>query len=596
MNMEHERTEGKGLFSLFRQLAVPVFRACPLGFLGYFLLSILQSLFLTFETVSQQGVFDETAELIAGGNSFDNVMFSIIIFGGVHIVGQILGGAVNIVPDAFLDRIDGKLSYQIHQKASRISPLYYEEARTLDNINKAESGKSRAVMFVFTFWMVAAFYVPYYFFMGRYLFSLKPVLAVSIILVFLPVMAIQLVRTRVLSKLEDEAAPVRRQNSYYEGCIVNREYFKETRQLGAFSFFHNMFMDTLGLLQKLTFQATLKANMTELCMRFFTVAGYSGILYLLFSSLMSGEISIGAFAAVFASIGKLYSLMEEVVCGHIARLAANYGSIQNYLDFMALPEEERGVDDKFSISDIVLEKVGFTYPNSAAFALKDISFTLKKGETLAIVGENGSGKSTLAKLLCGLYPPSEGTIAYGPCGTGENRYGVYNNTSAVFQNFQKYQMVLRDNINISQKNRSATDDIVTEIAYDAGIRTGDVTRFPQSLDTMLSREFGGVDLSGGEWQRIAIARGMYRESRFMILDEPTSAIDPYEESELYEKFAQMTKDRTSVLITHRLGIIKIADKIAVLKKGRLVEFGTHGQLITEDGEYARLFKSQKQWY
>ncbi len=587
-------TKGKGMLALFCQLAVPVFRACPIGFLGYFLLSIVQGILLTFETVLQQRVFDETAGLITSKNSFEPVMVSIIIFGCVSIAGQILSGAVNVVPDMFLDRIDGRLSYEIHQKASRISPLYYEEAKTLDDINKAEKGKSRAVMFVFTFWMVAAFYVPYYFFMGSYLFSLNPILAVSIVLVFLPVMAIQLVRTKALSRLEDEAAPVRRQNTYYEGCIVNREYFKETRQLGAFPFFHKMFMETLGLLQKLTFKATLKANMTELCMRLFTVAGYSGILYLLFSSLMGGDISIGAFTAVFASIGKLYSLMEEVVCGHIARLASNYGSIHNYLDFMALPEEKKEGGDKLPFSDITLEKVGFIYPNSTDFALKGISLTIRKGETLAIVGENGSGKSTLAKVLCGLYPPTEGKITYGLDESGGNCPAV--NISAAFQNFQRYQMPLRDNINISQKNRPATDDILTAIADEVGVRTDDVSRFPQSLDTMLSREFGGVDLSGGEWQRIAIARSLYRESRFIILDEPTSAIDPYEEAYLYEKFAQITKERTAVLITHRLGAVKIADKIAVLKKGRLVGLGTHSQLMEENGEYVRLFQSQKQWY
>lgn len=596
MNMEHEGTQRKGLLSLLRQLAMPVFKACPIGFLSYSILSILQSLFLTLETISQQWVFDGATELVTAKNSFYNVLFSIILLGGIYVVGQILGGAVNIVPDMFLDRIDGKLSFQIHQKASKISPLYYEESKTLNDINKAESGKSRAVMFVFTFWMVATFYLPYYFFMGWYLFSLKPILAISIILVFLPVIAIQLIRTKVLSKLEDDAAPIRRQNAYYEGCIVNREYFKETRQLGAFTFFHKLFIDTLKLLQKLTFKAALKANLLELSMRFLTVAGYFGIVYFLFHSLMNGDISLGAFAAVFNSISKLYSIMEEVVCNHIARLASNYGSIQNYLDFIALPEDKQENNNELFLSDIILEKVSFAYPNSSTFALKNISLTIRKGETLAIVGENGSGKSTLAKLICGLYPPTKGTITYESGGFEVNRYAVYKRTSSIFQNYQKYKMSLRDNINISQKNRLAMDDVLIGVANDAGVKTDSVKLFPQSLDTMLSREFDGVDLSGGEWQRIAIARGLYRKSQFIVLDEPTSAIDPYEESHLYEKFAQITKDRTSVLITHRLGSIKIADKIAVLKDGQLVEFGKHKELIANAGEYARLFNSQEQWY
>ena len=591
------KNEGKpdrrGMFSALRILGMPVFLGCPGGFIGYSLLSILHSMVLTFETISQQQVFDRTAELAAGTAYFRDAVMSVLVLGAVCVGSQILGAIVNIVPDMFLDKIDGKLSYEIHQKVARISPLYFEETKTLNIINKAERGKARAVMFVFMFWMIGTFYIPYFLFMGAYLFTLKPILAVSVILVFVPVMLVQILRTNVFAKLEDASVSVRRQNSYYESCIVSRDCFKETRQLGAFSFFGKMFEETLELLQKLLFRANLRTNLAELAMRFLTVGGYFGILYFLFDSLMKGDISLGAFAAVFHSISKLYSIMEEIVCSHVAKLSSDYGVICNYIDFMALPEDEE-VMEKLPETDITLEGVSFLYPNAAKAALENVSLKIKRGETLAIVGENGSGKSTLAKLICGLYPPAKGSIVYGSR-EGVSRYAVYKAASGVFQDYQRYQMTLRDNLDISQIGRQAEDKVLREIADSAGVEV-DSSLFPEALDTMLSREFGGVDLSGGQWQRIAIARGIYRTSWLIVLDEPTSNIDPCEESLIYEKFAQITKGRTALLITHRIGSAKIADKIVVMKEGRLVEAGRHSELLEQGGEYARLFKAQEQWY
>lgn len=592
MKKDERKPSKRNFFSILRRAVGPVFLACPIGFLVESLLSILQGFFLTLETASQQRVFDQAEGLAAGTNSLREVAMAVLLLGAVYIVSQIMGAVVNIVPDMFLDKIDGKLSYGIHRKMAAISPLYYEESKSLDIINKAERGKGRTVMFVYMFWMIGTFYVPYFLFMGMYLFTLKPVLAVSIALVFIPVMLIQLLRTNVFSKLEDKSAPVRRQNNYYRASIIDREYFKETRQLGAFSFFRRMFEETLDLMQKLSFRATVRTSLAELAMRFLTVGGYFGILFFLFHSLMEGDVSLGAFAAVFNSIGKLYQVMEEIVCGHVAKLASNYGAICNYLDFMALPEE-KGAGDVLPESDITLERVGFTYPNTSRAALEDVSLMIKKGETIAVVGENGSGKSTLAKLICGIYPPTEGNISYG--GREADRYTVYGAVSGVFQDYQKYQMKLRDNICISQMGRQAEDETLKALAVSAGVKL-DEDLFPEMLDTMLSREFGGIDLSGGQWQRIAITRGIYRDCWLIVLDEPTSSIDPCEEARIYEKFAQITKGRTAVLITHRIGSVKIADKIAVMKGGRLVEFGRHRELLARDGEYARLLKAQEQWY
>ena len=168
----------------------------------------------------------------------------------------------------------------------------------------------------------------------------------------------------------------------------------------------------------------------------------------------------------------------------------------------------------------------------------------------------------------------------------------YRNISGVFQQFIRYQMSLRDNVEISGQDRDEgkmKDCLVkSEFSMDE--------KFTEGYDTMLSREFDGIDLSGGQWQRVALARGLYRDSCFMLLDEPTSAIDPIEEGILYRKFQMMIQDKMGVLVTHRLGSAKIADRILVLKKGRLVEQGTHEELMQRQGYYYKMYEEQAKWY
>ena len=172
---------------------------------------------------------------------------------------------------------------------------------------------------------------------------------------------------------------------------------------------------------------------------------------------------------------------------------------------------------------------------------------------------------------------------------------LFRNTSAVFQKYQRYQMTLRENLGISETGRPARDADLDPICAAAGIEQRGAN-YPEGYDTMLSREFDGVDLSGGQWQRIAIGRSFFRTNRLIILDGPTAAIDPLEETAVYNRFANLAKDKTAVIVTHRLGSVRLADRILVMKEGVLAEQGTHEELLLSGGEYARLYKAQEQWY
>ena len=198
--------------------------------------------------------------------------------------------------------------------------------------------------------------------------------------------------------------------------------------------------------------------------------------------------------------------------------------------------------------------------------------------------------------MTGIYLPDEGEICYGGIDIkGVSLASIIKNISAVFQKYQRYQMTLRENIQISSVDMEAEEATLDKVCAQAGIDKNE-NSFNNGYTTMLSREFDGVDLSGGQWQRVAIAWGYFRPHQLIVLDEPTAAIDPIEETKIYKRFSEISKEKTAVIVTHRLGSVKLADKILVMKQGRLVEQGTHAALLNANGEYSRLYMSQEQWY
>lgn len=421
-------------------------------------------------------------------------------------------------------------------------------------------------------------------------------LAVSIALVFTPTLITQIFKTRVFSKAEDKAAPVRREFDYYENCLTGREYFKETRILGAASFFKSLYSDALSLLNRLSFRASVKTDLADLGMKLLTLCGYIGIFLLLLDSLLAGKIGVGAFAAVFASVDQMFSLMKELVCFNCGAVAQDFGKVQNYLLFLKMPERG-GVDAEISKdAPVFVQGVSFSYPGSERKAVDGVTLTIRPGETVALVGENGSGKSTLIRLITGIYQPDEGIVLHGDANTKNTApQSLFHRISAVFQRYQRYQATLRENIGISDGNAECGDDVLGKVCAEAGVDT-DSRSLTNGYDTMLSREFDGVDLSGGQWQRIAIARGFFRPHSLIVLDEPTAAIDPIEETNIYKRFADISKGKTAIIVTHRLGSALLADRVVVMKNGRIEETGSHDELLEKDGEYARMYRAQRKWY
>ena len=585
---------------LLRKVFAMIIAVCPVYFILNTLISTMSGFLFGANTVATQQFFDKVSEVVGNSNLLREAFLAALILALVIIITQIMNGVGNFLSENMFKKIIGVLAVKLNAKAEKIDPAEYESPELLNSMKKSSVGMYTSIGLVLTITTLIFFYIPYFIFMGAYLYKLKPILAVSIVLIFIPVLLSQIVRVKVFANLEDESAPLKRQYEYYEKCMVDREFFKETRGLGAFNYFRNLYKESLDLLNKKVWQSEKKTNLIEFYMKLITLSGYIGVLYLFFISLMKGDISVGAFGAIFASIDMMFAAMEEIICGRIAEVSKGKGSTINFIKFLEWPERLGEDIEIKGVPEIKIEDISFKYPNSENESLKNISFNIKNGETIAIVGENGAGKSTLVKSIIGLYRPIKGRVLINDIDTKKiSNKSLYKGISTVFQDYRRYKMNLEDNISISsfekmEKNKNNKKEL-DEAVLKSGLIMDD-KKFNKGYDTMLSREFDGVDLSGGQWQRIAIARGFYKFHNMIVLDEPTAAIDPVEESRIYEKFKEMSKGKTSIIVTHRLGSAKIADRIVVMDSGQVVEIGTHDELMRNNKKYKSMYEAQSKWY
>lgn len=566
----------------------------PLLFFGTFLFAVPHGIMRGFSVFATQNLFDSVEDAIMGGGELRTAYFMLLVLGLAFVLRELLNGLHNFLHTTLSDKIGGGLQRAIHRKMSRIDPVAFENVDFHDDMEKADRGKWSVMGFTTTLWDMMAFYVPYFIFMGFYLHHVSPQFVFAIALVFVPTLVGQVLRTKITAKFVDVTAPIRREHDFYYNAITHRRNFKETRILGVYNFYIGRYLELLKKLSRAELSANRKINLLDLGLSLLSTFGYVGILFMLISALLAGEISVGAFAAVFSSIGMMFSMMEELIRNRLGRAAENMGYAHNFMRFMALPERKGTAEKEPNLSlGIEMQNVSFTYPLAEKKSVDAINLKIAQGETVAIVGENGAGKSTLVRLLIGLYKPDEGEILFGGISTSKARLtSIFEKLSGVFQKYQQYMFTLKENIRMG--HREATAEI-TQSLTQAGIDLDPAT-YPQGEDTMLGREFDGVDLSGGQWQRIAIARGLYRTHEVVVLDEPTAAIDPIEESRIYEKFIEISKNKTAIIVTHRLGSTKIADRVIVMEKGKIADIGTHEELLSREGVYAKMFNAQAQWY
>jgi ATP-binding cassette subfamily B protein len=333
-------------------------------------------------------------------------------------------------------------------------------------------------------------------------------------------------------------------------------------------------------------------------------AAYGVIIYLTvigYRSPAGGLFTIGVLTFLAGSFRQSRDLIQRVLLS-LAQVFEQALYLDDLFSFLELRPAITNAGTARPVPQPVLEgfrfeNVGFRYPGSERWAVRGLTFTLGRGERLALVGENGAGKTTLAKLLVRLYDPTEGRILLD--GVELRDYDLEDlrrNVGVIFQDFVRYDFLLRENIAVGNIAELENEPVIREAA-ERSLADSVADRLGGHYDQMLGRRFEqGVDLSGGEWQKVALARAYMREAQLLILDEPTAALDARAEYEVFLRFSELTKGKMAVLISHRFSTVRMADRILVLRAGEIVEQGTHESLLEEAGLYAELFQLQAAGY
>ena len=395
--------------------------------------------------------------------------------------------------------------------------------------------------------------------------------------------------------------PERRQLEYIRQMGASVETAKEVKIFNLNRFFiarfrelsQKFFVANRALARRRAFWGTLLAALG-------TLGYYVAYAYIAWRT-VKGDFTIGDLTFLAGSFRRLRQLLESLLIG-FSQVAGQALYLDDLYSFFEIQPEIASRPDALPIprpitQGFVFQNVGFRYPDADKWALRGLDFTLDDGEVLALVGENGAGKTTLVKLLARLYDPDEGRILLD--GRDLRDYDLDDlraNIGVIFQDFVRYHLTAAENIGVGLVERMDDLPRIREAARRA-MADEVIEGLPAGYDQLIGRRFKtGVDLSGGQWQKIAIARAYMRDAQVMILDEPTAALDARAEYEVFKRFKELSEGRTAVLISHRFSSVRMADRILVLAEGRLEASGTHEQLLAQGGRYAELFELQASGY
>ncbi|WP_395294531.1 ABC transporter ATP-binding protein [Kitasatospora hibisci] len=556
-----------------------------------------------------KAVLDGISSGVAPASGGGMLLLVLLVFAGVF--SAVLPHVKSYLKEE-LDRSVSARSYDtVYKKINQFVTLArFEDPKFLDRLRLAQQAGVTAPGAVVTALLgsVAGLVTACGFIVSLWLLS--PVLAVTLVLSIVPVALVEFYLGSRRAEVLHLVAPLQRREFFYRELIANNRAAKELRLYGTGDFFRQRMMADRRLSDSHQ-RALARKKLGAGALTALAGAAAAGLaLAWSVRSAWKGELTVGDVSMLIAAVAGV----QTSASGLVETFARTHESLILFGHYLFIIDLDLDVPAPVRPRSVVplrwgieIRDVWFRYSDDAPWVLEGASLFIPHGSTVGIVGKNGAGKSTLVKLLCRFHDPTRGAIYWDgvdirdiPAGDLRRRIG------AVFQDFMFYDLSAAENIGIGDVERISDGDRVRKAAELAGIH-GVLSGLPLGYQTLLSRIFfseedkndpkTGVMLSGGQWQRVALARGLMRDERdFLILDEPTSGLDPEAEKEVGRRIAEFGASRTSLLITHRLGSIRESDAIAVLAGGRIVELGTHDELISAAGTYAELFAMQADGY
>lgn len=513
----------------------------------------------------------------------------------------VLRSTADYIREALAQTVTDYMYSILHAKSIEVDLEYYENPQYYDSLHRAQQEASFRPLNIVNGLLDIAYYSVSLLAVAGLLFTLHWVLTIVLLFSVFPGLLVRLRYSQKIYHWQRQRTQTERQSSYYDMMLTNGQHAKEMRLFDLGHTFLGRFAKLRGQLRKERLEIIKRRSTAELITGVLTITieniAYAFMAYLV----LRGSISIGSFVLYLEGFrmgqDSLYSLLYAVADLYEDNLFL--ANLYEFLDIKRVvkePQNPKPVSTKPQ-KGFVFEGVSFQYPALTRPVLEDINISIDVGEVVALVGENGSGKTTLTKLLCRLYDPTAGKITYNGVDLRDyttielrKQFGV------LFQDYVNYNLSATENIWLGDVDAEPEPQRIEEVARMSGILPV-VNKLPNGFDTMLGKWFdNGEELSIGEWQKFGLSRAYWRDAPILILDEPTSAMDPRSESHVFDRFRELIAGKTAIIVSHRLSTVRMADRIYVMENGSIVEQGKHDDLMLKRGKYAELFELQAVHY
>lgn len=519
---------------------------------------------------------------------------------GLAVFSDLISRGISLLDGLLGDLVSNETSVQLIQHAAELDLYQFEDAEFYDKLERARrQTTSRTILMSQVLSQVQDMITIV--FLGAGLVFFNPWLILLLIVAVIPSFLGESYFNQRSYSLTRSWTPERRELDYLRFIGASDTTAKEVKIFGLSEFITERFADLSWRYYKANRKLSIKrATWGSVLSAIGTVAYYGAYLFIILQTI-SGAITVGTLTFLSGSFSRMQGMLQGIM-SRFSRIAEQALYLQDLFDFFAIQPSIRSKEKSHPFPEriregFVFEKVSFKYPNSERWAIQNLSFHLRPGEKLALVGENGAGKTTLVKLLARLYEPNEGRILLDGIDLRDYELGALRDQiGVIFQDYFRYSLKAKENIAVGRITAADNFDRIQDAA-EKSLADPMLQELPDRYEQMLGKRFaGGIDLSGGQWQKIALARAYMRDAQLLILDEPTSALDARAEHEVFLRFSELIQDKSAVLISHRFSTVRMADRILFLENGQLLELGTHEELLAKDGKYAELFKLQAQGY
>lgn len=516
------------------------------------------------------------------------------------VASELLSRSIILVDSLLGDKFSNASSVQLIKHAATLDLWQFEDPTFYDKLERARRQTVGRVMLISQVMSQFQDMITIVFLAGG-LVAYSPWLLLLLVVAVVPSFIGESYFNERSYSLSRSWTPERRELDYLRYIGASDETAKEIKIFDLSDFLAERFKRLSDRYYETNKKLTIQRAAWGSALSFLGTAAYYGAYVFIILQAVSAIITIGTLTFLAGSFNQMRNILQGVM-SRFSQIAEGALYLQDLFDFLAIrpnvPFDKKGLPVPQPIKQgFTFENVGFKYLNSERWALRHVSFHLNAGEKLALVGENGAGKTTLVKLLARLYEPVEGRILLDGIDIREyDMAELRREIGVIFQDYVKFQMNVSENIAVG-RIEAREDKPRIETSAQKSLADAVIAKFPDKYGQMLGKRFSkGVELSGGEWQKIALARAYMGNAQLLILDEPTSALDARAENEVFLRFAELIEGRTAVLISHRFSTVRMADRIMLLEGGEMKELGSHEELLEMDGKYAELFNLQARGY